>query len=217
MAHILNKLGQREESERRFRESVAIIERVVAENPAVVEHRRVLGTSYVEFGQFLIDRDALAEGLDCLKRAGEHAELVRRSLPDDLSNLVALASVHRGIGKVLLKQGQAASGLESMERAVVIGEAIARRGTVPAYDFACTLALCSEVAAAIPAGARSGGPAAAERYAERSVAELRRAIAEGWKEADWMERDPDLRTLRDRDDFREVIRSLRQATAKESK
>ena len=44
LAHILNTLGQRDESERRMRESVAIIERVVAENPAVVEHRRVLGT-----------------------------------------------------------------------------------------------------------------------------------------------------------------------------
>ena len=67
LAHILNKLGQREESERRMRESVALIERVVAENPAVVEHRRVLGTAYAEFFQFLIDRDALAEGLDCLE------------------------------------------------------------------------------------------------------------------------------------------------------
>jgi hypothetical protein len=54
-------------------------------------------------------------------------------------------------------------------------------------------------------------------YAEQSVAELRRAIAAGWKDVDWMERDPELRILHDRDDFREVIRSLRRAVAPGSK
>ncbi len=86
----------------------------MVENPAVVEYHRVLATSYEHLGQFLIDQDSLAEGLDCLGRARDQAELVRRSLPDDLQNLVSLASVHRGIGKVLGKQGKPAEGLESL-------------------------------------------------------------------------------------------------------
>ncbi len=87
--------------------------------------------------------------------------MVRRSLADDLNNLVTLASIHRGIGKVLGKQGKAAEGLESLERALRISEAIARRGSLPAYDLACTLALCSELAAAIPAGVKRDGPGGA--------------------------------------------------------
>ena len=148
-----------------------------------------------------------------MNRAREQAETVRRSLPDDVTNLITLASVHRGIGKALGKQGKPAAGLDSLKRAAAIGEGIARKDSLAAYDLACTLALCGEMAAALPASDDDGGPESAGRYAERAVAVLRQAIAAGWKDVDWMERDPELRSLRDRDDFREVIRSLRQSTA----
>ncbi len=181
---LLKTVGQPEESERCYREALAIIERLVAENPAVVEYRRVLATSYEHLGQFLIDKESLAEGLDCLGRARDQAEVVRRSFPDDVQNLVSLASVHRGIGKVLGKQGKPAEGLASFGRAVAICERVSGQGSLPIYDLACTLAICSELAAALPAGTENGGPGAARHYAERSVAELRRAIAAGWKDVE---------------------------------
>jgi eukaryotic-like serine/threonine-protein kinase len=213
LANIVNTLGNPKESEQYHRESLALIERVVAENPAVIEYRRVLATTSAELGQFLLDRNVLGEGLDRLGRAREQAEVVRQSLPDDINNLNTLASVERGIGKALGKQGKPAEGLASLSRAVAIGERIAGQQGLAAYDLACTLALCSELAAALPAGAENGGLGAARRYAERSVDGLRRAISAGWKDVEWMERDPDLRVLHDRDDFREVIRSLRQTIA----
>jgi serine/threonine-protein kinase len=215
-ASLLKTLGRRQESERGYRESLEMIARVVADNPAVTEYRRVLATSHAELGQFLIDWDALAEGLECFGRAREQAEVVQRVVPDDTTNLQVLASIHRGIGKVLGKQGKPTAGLESLHRAMAILERIARQDSLAAYDMACTLALCSELAAALPQGA-DGGPAAARRYAEQSVAELRRAIAAGWKNVEWMERDPELRVLHDRADFREVIQSLRRAVAPRSK
>ena len=216
-AVVLNALGDREESEHLYRESLAIIERVVAENPAVTQYRRVLATSYAELGQVLIDRDALAEGLECFGRAREQAEVVQRAIPDAINNLITLASIHRGIGKALGKQGKPTAGLESLHRAVEILERIARQDSLAAYDLACTLAVCSELSAALPQGADGGGPGVARRYAGQSVAELRRAIAAGWKNAEWMERDPELRVLHDRDDFREVIQSLGRAIAPRSK
>jgi serine/threonine-protein kinase len=216
-AFLLKSLGRREESEHLYRESLAIIDRVVAENPAVTDYRRVLATSYVDLGQFLIDRDALAEGMECFSRAREQAEVVQRALADNTQNLIALASIHRGIGKALGKQGKPAAGLESLRRAVTIGESVARKDNLAAYDLACTLALFSELSAALPEASDAGGPEAARRYAEQSVAELRKAIAAGWKDVDWMERDPELRVLHDRADFRELIQSLRRAIAPRSK
>ena len=213
LAVITNALDKNEESERAYRDSLAIIERVVADNPAVTEYRRVLATTYTEMGHFLVDRGTLGEGLERLRQAREQAEMVQRSLPDDTNNLNTLASVHRGIGKVLAKQGKAAAGLESLALAVQIGERIAGSDSLHLYDVACTLAICNEVASGLPPDTAGGGPGKARQYAERSIGELRRAIAAGWKNVDWMERDPDLRSLHDRDDFREVIRSLRQAIA----
>ena len=188
LAVVSKSTGRQEQSEQLYREALAIIERVVAENPAVTEYRRVLATSCVELGQFLVDQDRLGEGLECFARAREQAEVVQRSAREDTQNLIALASIHRGIGKALGKQGKPAEGLESLRRAVTIGESIARKDSLAAYDLACSLALCSELAAALSQGAQ-GGPAAARGYAEQSVAKLRQAIAAGWKDVDWMERD----------------------------
>ena len=50
VATILNTLGQREESERHSRASLALIERVVGDNPAVIEYRRVLATTLLRAG-----------------------------------------------------------------------------------------------------------------------------------------------------------------------
>jgi hypothetical protein len=172
----------------------------------------VLATSYTELGQFLVDQDRLPEGLKCFARAREQAEVVQRSARDDLNNLIALGSIHRGIGKALGKQGKPAAGLESLRQAVVILKPIARQDNLAAYDLACSLALCSELAAALPQGT-DGGPAAARSYAEQSLEELRRAVAAGWKDVDWMGRDPELRVLRDRAEFRELIESVGRSVA----
>ncbi len=121
-------------------------------------------------------------------RAREQAEAVRRSLADDVQNLITLASAHRGIGKALGKQGKPAAGLESLRRAVAIGDGIAAKDSLATYDLACTLALCGELGAALPSGTDDGGLESARRYAERAIAVLRQAIAAGWKDVDWMER-----------------------------
>jgi serine/threonine-protein kinase len=218
LAILSNTTGRQGESEPLYRESLALIKRVVDENPAVTQYRSVLAGSYVELGQFLVDQNRLDEGLECFTRAREQAEVVQRSAPDDTHNLTYLASIHRGIGKALGKQGKPAPGLESLRRAVAILERIERQDNVAAYDLACTLAVCSELSAALPPqSADGGGPEAARRYAEQSVDELNKAIAAGWKDVDWMERDPELRALHDRDDFREVIQSLRRTIAPRSK
>ena len=217
LATINRTLGRRQESEPLYRASVAIIAQVVVENPAVIEYRRVLATSNEELGQELVDQGKLAEGLQGFTQAREQAEIVQRSIPEDTNNLVTLASIHRGIGKALGKQGKPAEGLASLDRAVAIGERIERRDSVAAYDLACTLALCSQLAASLPEGTGGDDDGAARRHAERSVIQLRKAIGAGWKDADWMERDPELAALRDRPDYRELIADLRRAGAPASK
>jgi hypothetical protein len=150
-------------------------------------------------------------------RAREQAEIVQRSIPDETNSLVTLAAIHRGIRKALGKQGKPAEGLETPGRAVAIGERLKRQDSAVAYDLACALALCSELAASLPQSIDGGGREAAQRYAERSVDELRKAITAGWKDLDWTERDPELGALRDRPDFRELSGALRRPVTSGSK
>ena len=63
LAILLNALGRWKESRPLYVEPVEIMDRLVAQNPAVTEFRRVLATAASELGQLLIDHDEIEAGL----------------------------------------------------------------------------------------------------------------------------------------------------------
>ena len=69
MAVNLNSLGRWKESRPLHIESVEIMSRVVAENPAVTEFRAILASLASQSGQYLIDHDEIEAGLIALAKA----------------------------------------------------------------------------------------------------------------------------------------------------
>ena len=193
-------------------ESVEIMSRVVAENPAVTEFRRVLATGASELGQYLIDHDEIDAGLIALAKARDQAETVRRTNPNDVRNLNSLASIHRGIGKALAKQGKTADALRSLRQAIVLGERIAAEDSLFTYDLACGLALYGEIVGRDRSAPEKESNKNSQHYSDKAMAVLRQAVDRGWREADWTERDPELRSLRSRADFQALIKTLRQTS-----
>ena len=170
MAIILNTLGRWKESRPLSVESVDIMGRLVSQNPAVTEFRRVLATSASELGQFLIDHDEIDAGLKALAKAREQAETVRRTNPNDVTNLNALASIHRGIGKTLARQGKTAEALASLHEAIVLGERIAAEDNLFTYDLACGLALYGEVAGRDQSGPDKDSNKNSLHYSDKAMA-----------------------------------------------
>jgi len=212
MAINLNVLGRWKESRPLFVESVEIMGRIVAENPAVTEFRRVLATAASELGQFLIDHDEIDAGLNALAKARDQAETVRRTNPYDVRNLNALASIHRGIGKTRAKQGKTAEALGSLREAIVLGERIAAEDNLYTYDLACGLALYGEVVGQDRSAPDKDSHKNSEHYSDKAMEVLRQAVDRGWREAEWTERDPELRSLRPRADFQALLKTLRQTS-----
>ena len=211
-AVLLNTLGRWKESRPLYVEPVDIMDRLVAQNPAVTEFRRVLATSASELGQFLIDHEEVDAGLNALAKARVQAETVRRTNPNDVTNLNTLASIHRGIGKTLAKQGKTAEALGSLRQAIVLGERIAAEDSLFTYDLACGLALYGEIAGnnrSAPDRDSNNNP---EHYSNKAMEVLRRAVDRGWMEADWTERDPELSSLRSRADFQALLKTMRQTS-----
>ena len=127
---VLSHMGRWKESRPLYLESVEIMDRIVVENPAVTEFRRVLATSAAELGQFLIDHDEIDAGFNALVKARDQAETVRKTNPNDVRNLNTLASILRGIGKTRARQGKTAEALDSLRQAIAIGERIALEDNV---------------------------------------------------------------------------------------
>ena len=84
------------------------------------------------------------------------------------------------------------------------------------YNVACELALSAAPAPASAAGQGDAGPAVNEnetsrrRVADQAFETLSRAVLAGFADVGWMSRDPDLEILHPRDDFRALLRSLRE-------
>jgi serine/threonine protein kinase/tetratricopeptide (TPR) repeat protein len=90
-----------------------------------------------------------------------------------------------------------------VEEAVADAEAVASMWPTDAnrlYNAGCVLALAS--------GRMGSVPAQSERYASSAVELVRRAIAAGFRDAALMKEDSDLKALRDRPDFRQLISDL---------
>jgi tetratricopeptide (TPR) repeat protein len=212
MGALLRMLDRWKESKQHFAESVEIMERIVAENPAVNEYRRVLATSSAEYGECLIDHDEIEVGLNALAKAREHAEKVAKTNPNDVRNLNALAMILRGIGKTRAKQGKPVEAIETLREAIAIGDRIAGENHMFAYDLACGLALLTEVTGNLPTDPGNRPQDLSREYSDRAMTVLRQAVDHGYREVDWLERDPDLRSLRSRSDFQALLKTMRQTS-----
>jgi hypothetical protein len=61
----------------------------------------------------------------------------------------------------------------------------------------------------------SGGSLSRQERAKRAVALLQQAVAKGYKDAEHMKKDDDLKALRGRDDFKKLLAGL-EAKAKDN-
>jgi hypothetical protein len=80
------------------------------------------------------------------------------------------------------------------------------------YHAACMRAVTAAMQRAAdpsPAGAKQ-----ADAEADKAMALLKKAVAAGWKDAAWMGREHDLDALRDREDFKKLIKELTAGGAK---
>ena len=78
----------------------------------------------------------------------------------------------------------------------------------------CNVPLNNAVAAMDPAS--SNAASKKQEYEDRAMDLLQKAVKAGWKDAAHMERDPNLDTLRGREDFNQLLMKLAaQAPARE--
>ncbi len=178
-----------------YRKAAAIQAKLVSAHPSTVEFPHALGLSLHNLAEvsrelgrpeeaLRFSREAIAMQRKALDLAPQTAR-VRQALDGDY---LALAAVLRTTGRVDEALATA------QERRSVAADA-----KVGLYNFACDLALCAAIAR---------DAAQRQAMATAAVDALRSAIAAGFHDAAHASRDPDLATLRDRDDVRQLLADL---------
>jgi tetratricopeptide (TPR) repeat protein len=191
----LAELGRPEEGAEAHGRAVAILARLVGAHPERVDLRSRLGG--------MLNDQAMSLGA-----AGRHEEAValyQQALVEQrraFERAPGMPVVRRSLSNHL---GGLAHELRILRRPVEAADATRRRAALwpndagELYDAACELALCVPLL---------DDTARRDALADAAVDVLRRAIAAGWRDASHTARDPDLAALRDRTDFRELLRSL---------
>ncbi|MFL5244808.1 MAG: protein kinase domain-containing protein [Gemmataceae bacterium] len=184
-----------------YERALVVAEALARENPAVIEFQERLVLYHIDLGHLLLHAGQDDKAQKSFEAAMELGQKRRDVPPVDFS----YAPIYRGLGKLLRNKGQNARALESLQKAVQIGETNAW-GEKPfsTYELACARALCSALIGERKTELAREEKTNKRRYADQAMEALRQAVGEGWANAAWMKKDPDLDALRDRPDFQKA-------------
>jgi hypothetical protein len=134
-----------------------------------------------------------------------------RENPDVRTYPLELAYGYCYLGQVLRESGRGGDEADASRKALALFERIDRENSEDPYNLACVRSLFSEMV-----GADRNDTGATERsrqLADRAMQALQRAVAGGYHDLTWIERDTDLDPLRLRDDYKVLIANLKARIA----
>jgi tetratricopeptide (TPR) repeat protein len=208
-------LGRMSEAEEAFRAAHDEYRRLADDQPRHPYYREEQASAEDDLGRFLAAAGRPAEAekvLDTARSMWDQLAAGPRNSPQvrygRCGNATALAAVYRAAGRPDKAERLNQEALAELRRLAAETPA----DPVYRYDAGDCLAL-SAAAAVVPAdaGAVLGpGAAATDALAAAAVAELAAAVAAGYRDADTMAGDGDLRAIRHRDDFKGVLDRCRE-------
>jgi tetratricopeptide (TPR) repeat protein len=216
LAHTLRDLNKLDEAVAAFHKAITIRELLVEEHPKVEEHTENLGFSYYWLARTLRDLNKLDEAV-----AAFHKTITIRELLVEEHPKVAEYTERLGFSYYYLGELNASVG--DYVNAAILGERIAQlkvpddqpdaRG-LNLYNAACLFSVVSGAAAKDENLPEADRATLADKHAARALALLKEDRTLGYfKDPEilaHMKKDPDLDPLRDRDDFKQLVKELEE-------
>jgi tetratricopeptide (TPR) repeat protein len=157
-----------------------------------------------------------AESLALAQQARILLERLVSEHPKDVYSRNDLAKSHNNIGRILQQTGEPVEALRSFQRAVDLYESIPNLDPRNDYNLASNLALCIPLI-----GTKNGSQGSLDAmklskgdqrrrqvYSDRAVEVLRRAVGGGFLNAEVLQSDTDIDSIRDRSDFQALIKDV---------
>jgi tetratricopeptide (TPR) repeat protein len=198
--------GQIEKAEAAQQQAMDIFKKLTQEHPGVLEYAYDVGRCYTELGLTAKTAGRLHEALARYNESVARLEEVfGAGLGSARPSLLASRLQRSGVRAAL---GDHVQGIAEAE--VLFREKDLNPGNL--YDLACTFSLSSAAAERdrmLTPGDRTRLQAL---YALRAMEFLRQAIAAGWLNPEVLKTDPDMESLKARDDFRKLLADLEANT-----
>ncbi len=203
--------------------AVAILERLDRQYPGVLEYQGGLASTYNMLSELHRRRREPVESLAIGQKARTWLERLVAEHPKDIDSRVDLAKAHSNIARCFQQMSDPVEALRSFQAPFNSYESLPQFDPRNCYGLACNFALCIPLI-----GAKPGSKGAydldvltrddrfrRQKYGDRAVELLRRAVKGGFPDLEILESDNDLDPLRDRPDFQELIKKLEKESAAE--
>jgi eukaryotic-like serine/threonine-protein kinase len=207
VGHTLRRMEQASEALVVLRAVQEPCERMVREHPGVVQYQKDLATQFQRVAEALRQLGKLDDAAASAQKSIDVNEKMLKDNPKDPDNSDRRLELLSLQGDIARDRKQPADAVKIYRSSIKIREGVAAPGADQLYDLACVRAKLA--GAAVDSGS---GLSAAEARAEadQAMATLRRAAAAGFNSAEKFQKDPDLESLRKRDDFKQLIQDLQQ-------
>ncbi len=204
---LLQETGHSTEALDSLERARAILEELARANPAVTLFQGELAQCYQVIGSIQDQTGRPAVALASYDRARTILQKLVEANPALTLFQTRLAMSHAFVGQVRQRDGRPAEAAGEFRRAVAIVTRISDRQPdgYNLYNLACYRSLLSGVAAQKGSGLTAGE---AQALGAQAVQALRRAVAAGLHDFDFMRRDTDLDSLRLRTDFQLLMMDL---------
>jgi tetratricopeptide (TPR) repeat protein len=193
-----------------------IMERLDRQYPNVLSYQDVLASTQNMLSDLHRRRGEPAEALAFAQKAKALLERLLSQNPADLNLKIYLSKSYNNMGRLLQQAGEPPDALKSFQHAVDLLESLPQLDPRESYNLACNLALCIPLIGAPngsqgtldTAGLSKDAQARRQQYGTRAMQVLRRATSGGFINSEFLQSDSDLDPLRDRGDFKDLLKEI---------
>jgi serine/threonine protein kinase len=234
LGSLLTDLCKWDEAQTEFERALKIRQKLAEEFPTEPVYKVQLGGTYCNFGRLVRDRGKPSESLPWFAKGIETLTPVRDKDAFDGTSHWFLRNCYSNRAVALRQLHQYAEAVQDLDRAIELSPKtdqmrfrLARAtsrlqlGDVP-KAIAEVVQLTKEVGDAhqwysiacfyaIAAGELAGN---GQEYADRAMELLQKAVQAGFRDLDLMAKDADLDPIREREDFKKLLKELQESLAK---
>jgi serine/threonine-protein kinase len=204
LGQLLVQVGRLPEAETAFRDALALKKQLVADSPTVPDYQNLLAGTLLHLGQLFHERKDYAAARQMYEEALPHHQAALQANPGHPYYRRSFRDNRQGLTETLLTQGEHSAAAETSSQ--LLEAAVDPAGD--AYKAACFLARCVPLAEHDKQLADPARKERAQHYADQTMAALRRAVQNGYKDMPHMKQDPDLAAIRSRPDFQKLVVEL---------
>ena len=204
LSSLQKKTGQSELALASLRRSLKIIERLDQLYPGVLSYQVSLARNYNLLGDHQREQGEITQGAYVAHNAQTLFEQLVAEYPKNPSFALELARSHNIIGRLLERGGNRAEALRSLTRAIDQLDSLVNLDPKNNYNLACNIALC--ISLIDGKETKKTDQLRKQIYFDRAITALRRAMKGGCLNADMLQSNTDLDSIRDRLEFRSYER-----------